>query len=73
MIVLVAAATDRRGERRDDRRRDDRRSDRPRGDRKPRHQGEGFKPYFKRLIECGLFRAIHIFYYLIVNTIYLDK
>jgi len=38
---------DRRGERRDDRRRDDRRSDRPRGDRKPRHQGEGFKPYFK--------------------------
>ena len=38
---------DRRGERRDDRRRDDRRSDRPRGDKKPRHQGEGFKPYFK--------------------------
>ena len=38
---------DRRGERRDDRRRDARRSNRPRGDRKPRHQGEGFKPYFK--------------------------
>ena len=38
---------DRRSDRRDDRRRDDRRSDRPRGDRKPRHQGEGFKPYFK--------------------------
>jgi len=38
---------DRRVDRRDDRRRDDRRSDRPRGDKKPRHQGEGFKPYFK--------------------------
>ena len=38
---------DRKGDRRDSRRRDDRRSDRPRGDRKPRHQSEGFKPYFK--------------------------
>ena len=38
---------DRKGDRRDSRRRDDRRSDRPRADRKPRHQGEGFKPYFK--------------------------
>ena len=38
---------ERRGERRDSRRRDDRRSDRPRADRKPRHQSEGFKPYFK--------------------------
>ena len=38
---------ERRGERRDSRRRDDRRSERPRADRKPRHQGEGFKPYFK--------------------------
>ena len=39
--------SDRRNDRKVDRRRDDRRSDRPRGDRKPRHQGEGFKPYFK--------------------------
>lgn len=41
---------DRKGDRRDSRdsrRRDDRRSDRPRADRKPRHQSEGFKPYFK--------------------------
>ena len=38
---------DRKGDRHDSRRRDDRRSDRPRADRKPRHQGEGFKPYFK--------------------------
>jgi len=38
---------ERRGERRDSRRRDDRRSERPKADRKPRHQGEGFKPYFK--------------------------
>lgn len=38
---------DRKGDRRDSRRRDDRRSDRPRGDRKPRHQSEGLKPYFK--------------------------
>ena len=33
---------ERRGERRDSRR-----SERPKADRKPRHQGEGFKPYFK--------------------------
>ena len=38
---------DRKGDRRDSRRRDDRRSDRSRADRKPRHQSEGFKPYFK--------------------------
>ena len=38
---------ERRSERRDSRRRDDRRSERPKADRKPRHQGEGFKPYFK--------------------------
>ena len=31
---------------RDDRK-GDRRDNRPRGDRKPRHQSEGFKPYFK--------------------------
>ena len=39
--------SDRRNDRKGDRRRDDRKSDRPRGDKKIRHQGEGFKPYFK--------------------------
>ena len=36
-----------RNDRKGDRRRDDRKSDRPRGDKKTRHQSEGFKPYFK--------------------------
>ena len=37
----------RRNDRKGDRRRDDRKSDRPRGEKKTRHQSEGFKPYFK--------------------------
>ena len=47
MTVPRRSRDDRKGDRRDSRRRDDRRSDRPRADRKPRHQSEGFKPYFK--------------------------
>ena len=39
--------SDRRNDRKGDRRRDDRKSDRPRGEKKTRHQSEGFKPYFK--------------------------
>jgi len=39
--------SDRRNDRKGDRRRDDRKFDRPRGEKKTRHQSEGFKPYFK--------------------------
>ena len=38
---------DRRRDDRPRRSRDDRKFDRPRGEKKTRHQSEGFKPYFK--------------------------